>query len=214
MDLHRLLAFTAVCVAITLTPGLDTALVTRNVATGGRRAGQLTALGASSGLFVHAGAVALGVSAILLRSAFAFQAIKAAGAVYLLLLGVLALWGSRKRGATAGVTGVAARRGRLPSPGSPYAQGLLTNLTNPKAALFFLTFLPQFLSGGGGSVLGEALLLATIPFALNIVWLSLYAALLGRFVHLLRRPAVQRFQERLLGLIFIGFGVRLALESR
>src|SRR5579875_241398 len=145
---HRLLAFAAVCVVITLTPGIDTALVTRNVAVRGRRAGLLTALGASTGLFVHAGAVALGVSAILLRSAVAFQVVKTAGAIYLLVLGVLALWSSRAGSAAKTEEFAPARRGRLPSPGSPYAQGLLTNNTNPKAALFFLTFLPQFLGGG------------------------------------------------------------------
>src|SRR5690349_23648885 len=87
----QLLAFIGVCVLITLVPGLDTALVTRNVVARGRRAGILTALGTSSGLFIHAVAVALGVSAVLMRSATAFEAVKLCGAAYLGVLGVLAL---------------------------------------------------------------------------------------------------------------------------
>lgn len=209
----QLLAFVGVCVLITLVPGLDTALVTRNVVARGRRAGILTALGTSSGLFVHAVAVAAGVSALLLRSATAFEAVKLCGAAYLGVLGLLALRASfRRQRDDDGASGHHATAvSKLPRLTHPYLQGLLTNVTNPKAIAFFLTFLPQFLGTGAGAV-PKALALAVIPVALSLAWLTLYAMLLGRIAAVLRRPAVQRWQERLLGVIFIGFGLRLAAE--
>jgi threonine/homoserine/homoserine lactone efflux protein len=137
----QLLAFVGVCILITLVPGLDTALVTRNVVARGRRAGILTAVGTSSGLFVHAVAVALGVSALLMRSSTAFEVIKLCGAAYLGLLGLLALRASFRRQADAGH---ASDRQLSPGPALPrltypYLQGLVTNFTNPKAIAFFLT---------------------------------------------------------------------------
>ncbi len=207
----QILAFAGVCVLITLVPGLDTALVTRNVLLRGRRAGIVTALGTSSGLFVHAVAVALGVSTILMRSAAAFEAIKLAGAVYLGVLGLLALRASLRRPGSADAPTPHAATPRFPRLTHPYLQGLLTNVTNPKAIAFFLTFLPQFLGTGPGAV-PKALALAVIPVALSLVWLTLYATFIGRIAAFLRRPAVQRWQERLLGVVFIGFGVRLAVE--
>lgn len=207
---NQLLAFVGVCILITLIPGLDTALVTRNVVTRGRRAGILTALGTSSGLFIHAAAVAFGVSAILMRSAAAFEAIKLCGAAYLGVLGLLALRASFRRTVQPDhqLDLPLSKRLRLTHP---YLQGLLTNVTNPKAIAFFLTFLPQFLGTGHG-VLPRALALAVIPVALSLAWLTLYTMLIGRIAAVLRRPAVQRWQERILGVVFIGFGVRLAAE--
>jgi threonine/homoserine/homoserine lactone efflux protein len=209
----NVLAFVWVSLLITLVPGLDTALITRNVVARGRRAGMQTALGTSSGLCIHAVAVALGVSAILLRSATAFEAIKLCGAVYLCLLGLLAVRGSFRHHDTEDdpATTREPTDGKPPRLTHPYLQGLITNVTNPKAFVFFLTFLPQFLGSGQGVVL-KALALAMIPVALNLAWLSIYAVLIGRIAAFLRRPIVRRWQDRLLGVVFIGFGVRLATE--
>jgi threonine/homoserine/homoserine lactone efflux protein len=209
----NILAFVWVSLLITLVPGLDTALITRNVVERGRRAGMQTALGTSSGLCVHAVAVALGVSAVLLRSATAFEIIKLCGAVYLCVLGLLALRGSFRRqdAEQAPPTARESIEGRQSRIAHPYVQGLITNVTNPKAFVFFLTFLPQFLGSGQGVVF-KALALAMIPVALNLAWLSIYAVLIGRIAAFLRRPAVRRWQDRLLGIVFISFGVRLATE--
>ncbi len=138
------------CVLITLVPGLDTALVTRNLLARGRRTSVITALGTFSGLFIHVTAVALGVSAILLRLAVAFETVKLCGAAYLGMLGSLALRVSFHQGPDADIGSgqdnpALATRPRLTHP---YLQGLLTNVTNPKATAFFLTFLPQFLGTG------------------------------------------------------------------
>ena len=203
----RLLAFAGVCVLLTFVPGVDTAMVTRSALARGTRAGVQTALGAASGLFVHAAAVALGVSALLARSAAGFEVLRLCGACYLVVLGVLTLRGAgrdRDRDDEA-----PARRLRL----GPFAQGLLTNLTNPKAALLFLTLLPQFLaSSPSGRALPLALALATIPATCSFTGLSLYALGLGRLRPLLQRPRVRRIQERVVGGVLVGLGARLAAE--
>jgi threonine/homoserine/homoserine lactone efflux protein len=214
----RLLGFVGVCVLLTFVPGVDTAMVTRSVLARGTRAGVRTSLGAASGLFVHAAAVALGVSVLLARSAAAFEALKLAGACYLVILGVLELRGSMGSGHHQGderdpePPGPApgrARRGRF----GPFAQGLLANLTNPKAALLFLTLLPQFLPPSStGRALPLALALAMIPATCSFTGLSLYALGVGRLRPLLRRPRVRRLQDRVIGVVFIGLGARLAAE--
>jgi threonine/homoserine/homoserine lactone efflux protein len=204
------IAYVGVFLLITVTPGIDTALVTRNVVARGRWAGIEASLGTSSGLCVHAVAVARGVSTILLYSATVFTALKLAGAVYLGILGLHALRGAWRGDATSD----------LPKPWQdfapltrPYVQGLVTDLTDPKAVIFFLTFLPQFLVPGGNAVL-TALSLAANPVALNLVWLGIYSVAIGRIAVVLRRPIVRRVREGLLSAVFIGFGVRLALEQR
>jgi len=127
------------------------------------------------------------------------------------VLGFLALRASFRRGPDADDAPAQDESATCPRLTHPYLQGLLTNVTNPKAIAFFLTFLPQFLGTGQGAV-PKALALAVIPVALSLAWLTLYAVLIGRIAAVLRRPAVRRWQERLLGVVFIGFGVRLAAE--
>jgi threonine/homoserine/homoserine lactone efflux protein len=204
----RLLGFAGVCVLLTFVPGVDTAMVTRSELARGTRAGVRTALGAASGLFVHAAAVALGVSALLARSATGFELLRLCGACYLVVLGALTL---RRAGQGHDPQGAELRR--LPRLG-PFAQGLLTNLTNPKAALLFLTLLPQFLSPSwsSGRALPLALALATIPATCSFTGLSLYALGLGRLRPLLQRPGVRRLQDRILGGVLIALGARLAAE--
>jgi threonine/homoserine/homoserine lactone efflux protein len=210
----RLLGFVGVCVLLTFVPGVDTAMVTRSALARGTRAGVHTAAGAASGLFVHAAAVALGVSALLARSAAGFEVLRLCGACYLVVLGVLTLRGAGRAAQDDdgdAPPGPGSRRGRRPRLG-PFAQGLLTNLTNPKAALLFLTLLPQFLSSSATGGLPVALALATIPATCSFTGLSLYALGLGRLRPLLRRPRVRRVQERVVGGVLIGLGARLAAE--
>lgn len=202
----RVLAFAGIAALLTLTPGADTMLVIRSALVRGRRAGLLTVLGIGTGLFVHATLSAVGLSVILVRSARAFEVVKLAGALYLVWLGVQALR-SAARGAPAaeGAPEVGARRA--------FAEGLLTNVLNPKVAVFYLAFLPQFI-GPGDPVLAKSILLAGIHFVEGLVWLSLVTVFVARLRPVLQRPRVQRSLEAASGLAFVGFGVKLALSRR
>lgn len=143
---------------MTILPGVDMALVARSVLAHGRRAGYVTSLGVCTGLWVHALASALGVSAILMTSAALFSAVKLAGALYLATLGMLSLHRAlTPQIATAGMAATRAAR----DTGRAFVQGLLSNLLNPKVALFYLTLLPQFVRAGD-RVLLRSLLLAGI----------------------------------------------------
>src|SRR5437764_3298718 len=146
------------------------ALVTRQVVTRGRRAAQITILGNLSGLVVHATALAVGLSALLVASATAYTAVKLAGAAYLVSLGLQALRQARRTRA--------ANDRALPNVavklGNPYRQGLLSTVLNPKPALFFVSFLPQFVDRNG-SVTLQVMFLAAIHILVGFVWLTIYA---------------------------------------
>jgi threonine/homoserine/homoserine lactone efflux protein len=215
----HLLPYLGLCLLITFTPGLDTAVVTRSVLARGSRAGVGTALGCALGLYVHATAVALGLAVLLARSAPAFEAVRLAGAAFLVLLGLRSLWASRPSPAepagssTPGRRSIVERAGRA-ALGGPFLQGLLTNLTNPKAALFFLATLPPFLPvDRPQAALPIALGLATIAAGLSLTVLSLYATGLGRVRSRLLGARFRRLQERLLGTVLIGLGLKVAFES-
>jgi RhtB (resistance to homoserine/threonine) family protein len=202
----RLLAFTGTVAVLTLTPGPDTMLVVRSAAVRGRRAGLLTVLGIGSGLFVHATLSALGLSAILVRSARAFEWVRLAGAAYLVLLGVQTLR-SAWRGAPAREKGTAAGARRA------FVEGFLTNVLNPKVAVFYLAFLPQFV-GPADPVPARSLLLAAIHCALSLAWLFLVTAFVVRLRPALERPAARRILEAVSGTVFVAFGLHLALGRR
>jgi threonine/homoserine/homoserine lactone efflux protein len=209
-----LLPYLGLCLLITITPGLDTAVVVRNVLRGGARRGLWTALGCAAGLFVHAVAVAVGLAGLLLRSEVASEVVKLSGAAILVVLGARSLWAAlRTPNEPAGqavrvptVAGALARR-------APLLQGLLTNLTNPKATLFFLATLPQFLPRGqAAEAVPIALGLALIAVLFSLTGLSLVALGLGRARCWLDAPGLRRVQEGLLGTSLVGLGVRAAAE--
>lgn len=199
------LAGVAVLALLTISPGADMALVAKITLERGRRAALLATLGICSGTLVHATASALGLSAILATSAEAFTVLKLVGAAYLAYLGVQALRGSFRHDA------VELERPRRGS--TPYLQGLLTNVLNPKVAVFYLTFLPQFMSPGD-NVLVRSLAFAVAHSVMGIVWLSAYAYVLSRVSVVLGRADVRRWLERVTGVVLIGLGARLALERR
>jgi threonine/homoserine/homoserine lactone efflux protein len=205
-----MMTFAIAALVLIMLPGPDQALITRNALVGGRCGGLLTMLGGVLGLTVHAGAAALGLSALLLASATAFTVLKIVGAVYLLWLAVQMLWsatGSR-RAPVADAAGVA------PLRRSAYLrQGLLSNALNPKVALFFVTFLPQFLSTDSGSPRLEALLLSGIVGVLYLAWFGLYVAAVDRLGRWLQRPRVKARIEQVTGLVLATVAVRLATAS-
>jgi threonine/homoserine/homoserine lactone efflux protein len=194
--------FLASLVLIAL-PGPDQALIMRNALVGGRSAGVRTMLGGASGLTLHATAAALGVSALLATSATAYATVKVVGIAYLVYLGVRML---RSAGRPAEPEQVS-RSGRW------FAQGFVSNALNPKVALFFLTFVPQFLPDTG-STLPIALGLSAIFAAIYLAWFTGLVALVGLASSALRRPRVKAWIERVTGGALVAFGARLAAAGR
>jgi RhtB (resistance to homoserine/threonine) family protein len=212
MDSHRLLAFVGVAVLLLVTPGVDMALVTRTALRHGRRAAFHTALGIDTGVAVWALAAAVGLAGLLRASAVAFTALKLLGAAYLCVLGFQSLRASVRGGGAHSLTGGPATPSALPA-GRAFRQGVLNNLLNPKIAVFFTGFLPQFVDPSR-AVLPQTLLLGAIHLALSLAWLLGYAAVASRAADLLRRPRISAALERLTGAVLIGFGLRLAVERR
>lgn len=202
----ELAPFLAISILLILIPGPDTAVVTKNALAGGRRGGVYAALGVSTGLTIWTLAAALGIAALLRASEVAFTALKIAGAVYLIWIGVQLL---RKPGALpAGLGPAQSRRARR-----AVRQGLLSDLGNPKIAVFFTSFLPQFVHGGS-SPFASLLLLGAIFAVLTLAWLTIYGIAIGRGTELLQRPRVRRVLDRFTGVVLLGFGVQLAFEHR
>ena len=201
MDLGPFLLVAAIVV---ITPGVDMAVVTRNALLDGRRAAVLTALGINLGVMFWVTAAALGLAAVVAASATAFAAIKLAGAVYLVYLGAMVL----RSGQRAGTGNAPSRDARR----APFRQGLVSNLLNPKIAVFFTGLLPQFVGSHGSAA--DLLVLGLLFNALGVVWLTSYALLAARGRDVLSRPAVKRTLDRATGTVLIGLGARLALERR
>ncbi len=193
-------------VLVTVVPGADMALVTRQVLVGGPSLAQRTIFGNLTGLLVHGVALAAGLSALLVASATAYTAVKLAGAAYLVYLGVQALVASRRPPSD---TPAAA----LVAPRHAYLQGLISTVLNPKPALFFLTFLPQFVDRDR-PVLPQTVTLAAIHVVVGLLWLSAYARLVDRARGLLTAPRVRAWLERTTGAVLIAFGLRVAVERR
>jgi threonine/homoserine/homoserine lactone efflux protein len=203
-----LLAFIPVALLLTLIPGADTALVTRNALTLGLRGARWTILGICTGCLIHATASALGLSAILATSARAYEIVKYVGAAYLVWIGVQGIRGAGEPAVGAGALPAATSRGA-----HPFTQGFLTNILNPKVALFYLTFLPQFIPTGT-PILRTSLLLAMIHNALGFAWLSIYARFVDRLRGALTRPVVKAWLERVTGGALVLLGARLAWSRR
>ncbi|WP_433729383.1 LysE family translocator [Actinoplanes sp. CA-051413] len=205
-----MLTFAMTALVLIMLPGPDQALMTRNALVGGRAGGVLTLVGGVLGVGVHAGSAALGLSALLLASATAFTVLKIAGAVYLLWLAAQMLWSAARSSRSP----VIEQAQEVPARRSAYLrQGFLSNALNPKVALFFVTFLPQFLTAGSGSPRAEALLLSAIFAGLYLSWFGLYVAAVDRLGRWLRRPRVKARIEQVTGLVLATVAVRLLTTS-
>jgi RhtB (resistance to homoserine/threonine) family protein len=200
--------YLVISILLILIPGPDTAVVTKNALFGGRRGGVVAAFGVSLGLAIWTVAAALGIAALLRASAVAFLVLKIAGALYLIWMGVQMLRARGALGADPLDTAPRPRAGR-----KALRQGLLSDLGNPKIAVFFTSFLPQFVHRGG-SPLAALLVLGGIFCVLTLAWLALYGVLVGHGSNLLRRPAVRLWLDRVTGVILVAFGIRLAFERR
>jgi RhtB (resistance to homoserine/threonine) family protein len=213
-----LLAYLVVVAGLTLSPGADTLLVIRNTLRAGRGAGWATTAGISTGLLAHALLSAAGLSWLVARFPALLPVIQWAGAAYLVWLGVQA-WrapvsgDAEPEGAGPGGADTQAEGATSASRRRAFAEGLLTNLLNPKIVVFYGALLPQFIAPGS-PVLATSLLLAGIHVALGCVWLGALAVLVERGRSGLSRPAVQRWFNRVCGCVLVGLGLRMVFGPR
>lgn len=205
---HDLALFMSAALLLNLTPGPDMLFVIGTGAARGRRAGVLAALGVGLGCGVHIALAAVGLTALLATSAFAFAVVKWAGAAYLVWTGIAML---RARPAAAAATPPPAGR-------AVFWQGALTNALNPKVALFFLAFLPQFVDAGAGSQAGAfialGLLFTVSGTVVNVIVALLAGSLARSFAGGGAGGRIGPWLQRAAGALFIGLGVRLALTER
>jgi threonine/homoserine/homoserine lactone efflux protein len=203
--LGGLAAFVAVSAVVICTPGQDTALTIRSTLAGGRRSGIATAAGVALGQAVWTLAASAGVIALLSASEPAFRALKLVGAAYLVYLGAQSLYAAITR---RGHDGARLRRDVQLDPARALRQGLLSNLGNPKMAVFFTSLLPQFALGGSF----VALFALGILFCLmTLAWLSLYAVAVAKARRLVA-GRVRRALDTVTGIVLVALGVRLAAE--
>ncbi|MBP5937006.1 LysE family translocator [Streptomyces acidiscabies] len=205
--LTSLAAFAGAAFLVSMVPGPSTIVILRRAATDGRRYGMATVLGNECGVLVWGLATAFGLSALLLASRLAYDAIRIAGAVVLVWMGARALWQARRLHAAPAQAPPAAS----PSLRRAFVQGLVTNLANPKAGVFAIAFLPQFVPSSAPA-LPLLLALAVIWAAMDLIWYTPLVWLAGRAGGFLQRPQIRRRMERLCGTLLIGLGVRLAAQ--
>ena len=217
----QLLAFLVVAGLLTITPGADMALVMRHALGSGRRQAFFASLGIGLGCLIWGTASALGVAVVLARSALAFTILKYVGGAYLLYLGARALGGAIRGDSTTKDTKDTKKeyssrsstlRGYRPE-WVAFGQGLFTNLLNPKVAVFYLTFLPQFVAPDR-PVLPQSIFLATTHVLMGLVWLTVYARFLDRMAAVLLTSRVKRRIEAVTGAVLMALGIRLALAKR
>lgn len=202
-------AFLIAITILTLTPGLDTALVLRNSSRGGFADGSTTSLGICLGLFVHATFSAIGISAILAQSAELFNAVKMVGAAYLIWLGTTTLKSVWK--GELGTVNTQAQQRQLHLTRS-LREGFLSNVLNPKTAVFYLAFLPQFINPEGSAFL-QSCLMASIHFVIAMVWQCGLAGMLNSAKNLLQSSTFMKRMEATTGVVLVGLGVKLLIEE-
>ena len=204
---QALIAYLVAAGLLTLTPGLDTALILRTATVEGPKRAVLAELGINLGCLTWGAAVALGLGALLQASTLAFTVLTWAGAAYLVWLGLNLLLRPRERFDVAS-----------PAPGDGgdlvwMRRGLLTNLLNPKIGVFYVSFLPQFLPHGVPAA-PFIFLLAVIHVVIGSLWAAVLIGATQPIARVLKTPAVVRWLDRLTGVVFLGFGLRLALSRR
>ena len=205
LGIHHYWLFIATAVFLVITPGQDTFFILGRSLASGRAAGIAAALGITAGSIIHTFLAALGLSALLATSQYAFMAVKFAGAAYLIYIGVRALL-TRDAGLPGAECPIS-----VDSRWSAFRQGIVSNLLNPKVALFFLALMPQFIVANSSHKVAAFLVLGLSFVALGVVWclvLAIGAAgLRGAF---LRRPSMASMLNKVAGAMFIALGLRLA----
>ncbi|MET0749024.1 MAG: LysE family translocator [Rhizobium sp.] len=207
VDLGTLATYAIVVLGLMLIPGPAVLLVLARATTGGRRIGVATGLGIATGDLIHTVMATFGLSVILATSAVAFSIVKYAGVAYLLYLGVRALL---EKAAPLDMPAAPAI-----GAGKAFRQAILTEMLNPKTALFFLAFLPQFVHPEKGSGIAQFAELGIVFVVLSIAYTFMIAAIAGAFGRwLARHPSIGRWQGKVIGAIYLSLGLRLALQQR
>ncbi|MEQ7807731.1 LysE family translocator [Priestia aryabhattai] len=201
--------FVITCIFLIILPGPDTAIMTKNTLTVGKQGGFNTMVGICCALSIHTLTAIVGLSAIIAKSALLFSIFKYVGAVYLIYLGVKSLWTLRNKEKIETTETIAKNKYKNKSS---FKQGFLTNLLNPKIAVFFLTFLPQFVNPGNHTFM-PFLILGITYIVLTVVWYLFYIYLLNQISAFMKKPKTQKVIEGITGTILIGFGIKLALEK-
>jgi threonine/homoserine/homoserine lactone efflux protein len=210
MQSHLLVSFTLACILLNLVPGPGMMFMMAHGVTGGRRAGVAAAFGMASGTTVHTVAAALGLSALLAAAPYALDVVRIGGAIFLLYLAIQALRDSKKLSPES-FGGTITPRGH--SLKRTYLSAILTNLANPKVVLFFLAFVPQFITPGGWSMTSQILLLGAVLIAVGLVMDAGIGVAAGTFSNTLqKRPSIQIWLRRTSAAIFSGLAVRLLLS--
>lgn len=206
--INRLLILMSILLVIL--PGPDTGLATNNTIIYGKIGGIRTVFGITTGLVIHTSAAVLGLSAIIVKSAFLFSVFKYVGALYLIYLGIMALWTIKNKRTS--IDSDPALSNNKFQNASCFRQGFLTNLLNPKVAVFFLTFLPQFVVADK-NVLIQFLMMGGIYIILTLIWFMLYVNFINYINVWMKKPSTQHFIQGISGVILVGFGIKLALEK-
>ncbi|MET4797501.1 LysE family translocator [Bradyrhizobium sp. LB11.1] len=202
-----LLTYIAVVLGLFLIPGPAVLLVLARSSVGGHRVGIATGLGIATGDLLHTAMATLGLSAVLMTSALAFSLVKYAGAAYLIYLGIRALMERRED--------LRLTRTRLVDAPLAFRQAVLAEVLNPKTALFFLAFLPQFVHPERGSVVAQLAVLGLVFVIMSAIYTALIALAAGQVAGwLARHRGIGRWQGRVIGAIYLGLGVRMALQQK
>ncbi|MBM7700192.1 RhtB (resistance to homoserine/threonine) family protein [Kurthia huakuii] len=198
--------FLIMSLLLILVPGPDSGLVIQNSIVHGKKAGMKTVLGSVSGLFIHTAAAVLGLSALIVKSAWLFTILKWVGAAYLIYIGISSLRTVLRKEEPAAMTKAKKQK-------SFYLQGFITCAANPKVAVFFLTFLPQFVNDTMNHML-QFSLMGLAYGVMTIIVFTLYVVLIEAFSRWLKKPVVQKALQGTTGAVLVTFGIRLAFESQ
>lgn len=198
--------FLLMSLLLILVPGPDSGLVIQNSIVHGKKAGMKTVIGSVSGLFIHTAAAVLGLSALIVKSAWLFTILKWVGAAYLIYIGISSLRTVLRKEEPAVMTKAKKQK-------SFYLQGFITCASNPKVAVFFLTFLPQFVTDNLNHML-QFSLMGLAYGVMTIMVFTLYVLLIEAFSRWLKKPIVQKALQGTTGAVLVTFGVRLALERQ
>lgn len=207
--IENYLLFIIMSICLIILPGPDTAMATKNTLVAGKMGGVKTVFGTCVALLIHTLAAVIGLSALIVKSALLFSIFKYVGALYLIYIGIKALLAVKnKEGVNTNDVSINNDKEHT----SCFRQGFLTNLLNPKIAVFFLTFLPQFLNPSHNTFI-QLLVMGLTYLVLTIIWFAFYIFLIDKISAFMKKPKTQRYIQGLTGIVLIGFGIKLAFEN-